>query len=223
MRPVPKEEGAGAGAAHEAGGVVEEHTDGDVLIPGVGHGELRQVGGDGLVQVHLSLLHQGHHQHGGVGLADGAHAVEDVVGEGPVLSAGVGAGGAGQNDLAVLPQGVGHAVRAAVLKGGFRRRLGGLGQGGGLSGRSCFRRSGLRRQGGAPEGKEQRQGQGKGPPPQGCQLHVSCSPFILKNQKNRPARRPGGGRDRTHYTDLKREVKSPNTWILCEQSLIFVP
>ena len=40
---VAKEEGVPGGVPHEAGGVVQQHADGDVLVPLVGHGETGQV------------------------------------------------------------------------------------------------------------------------------------------------------------------------------------
>lgn len=59
----------------------------------------------------------------GVHLAHRPHAVEDLVGEGPVLSTGVIPPVAGEDDCSVLPQGVLDAVGLAVLHGQFRRLI----------------------------------------------------------------------------------------------------
>ena len=213
---VSKEEGAGTGAAHEAGGVVEEHADGDVLVAGIRHGELRQVGGDRFVQRYLPLLHQVHHENGGVGLADGAHAVEDIVGEGAVFRAGIGSGAAGEDDLTVLPEGIGYALGPAILQSGLRRCLGGLGQR-----VSCGL---LRRQGGSPQGQEQCQRQCQGAAPQSALLHKMISPFLCMDRKGKdPSRRRAcPGWDGSHYTFHRPNVNQRKKEILLRKSEDFV-
>ena len=121
--PVGKEEGAGAGAAHKAGRVVQEHPHGDILIPLVGHGEVREVGGDRLVQIHLAILHQEHHGRSGVDLADGARPIEDIIGNQAVLRQGVDTSAAREDDLPIFPQGILYAGSAAVLHSGLRLYL----------------------------------------------------------------------------------------------------
>ena len=66
---VVKQEAVAIGAAHQAGGVVEQHAHGDVLIPLVRHGEFRDVVGDRTVQIDLALIGQPHHGGGGEHLA----------------------------------------------------------------------------------------------------------------------------------------------------------
>ena len=121
--PVGKEEGAGAGTAHKARGVVQEHPNGDILIPLVGHGEVREVGGDRLVQLHPAILHQEHHGRSGVDLADGARPIEDIIGNQAVLRQGVDTSAAREDDLPIFPQGILYAGSAAVLHSGLRLYL----------------------------------------------------------------------------------------------------
>ena len=66
---VVKQEAVAVGTAHQAGGVVEQHAHGDVLIPFVRHGELRDVVGDRTAQIDLALIGQPHHGGGGEHLA----------------------------------------------------------------------------------------------------------------------------------------------------------
>lgn len=66
-----------------------EHAHGDIRIAPVGHGEVRQVGGHRGVQLHLPLVYQLEDGGGGVGLAHRANAVQNVIGEGAVLRAGI--------------------------------------------------------------------------------------------------------------------------------------
>ena len=138
---VVKEEGVGLGGTHEAGGVVQEHPHGDLLVPLVRHFELGQVPGDGGVQLDAALFHQLHHRHGGVDLAHGADAVQIRVQQHPVLGLGVDAAVARQGDLPVLPHRILDAGGAAVLHGVARGLGGGLlpGEGGGVlgQGRHC--------------------------------------------------------------------------------------
>ena len=55
------------------------------------------------------LLHQLHHGGGGIGLADGADAVQVIIGERAVLRLGVDAVVPLEGDLSVLPKGrTGH-------------------------------------------------------------------------------------------------------------------
>lgn len=123
---VVKQNGAGETAAHEAGGVVEQHPHGDVPVAGIRHAELGQIAGDGDVQRHVALLGQLQDGHGGVDLADGADAIEDVIRKGPVLRLGVNAAAAGEEDLPVFPEGILHAGGAAVFQRGQRGGDGGI-------------------------------------------------------------------------------------------------
>ena len=130
--------------------MVEEHAHRDLGVAGVCHGEIREIGGDRLIQVYFPLLHQLHHGGGGIGLADGADAVQVIIGERAVLRLGVDAVVPLEGDLSVLPKGVLDTDGAAILHGVLGGLMGGLGPvllcGGGGQGQR--------------EGKDQRQEQG---------------------------------------------------------------
>ena len=121
VRIVQQEAVGGGGVreagAQDAGGVVQQHPNGDVLVTLVRHFEVRQILGHRGVQRHLAVLRQLHHRHGGVDLADGSDAVQLVPGHQAIFGPGEGAGLAGENDLPILPQGILQALGAAVLGG----------------------------------------------------------------------------------------------------------
>ena len=66
---IVQQEAVGGGGAGQAGGVVQQHPHGDVLIPRVRHGEIGQIGGHRGVQIDVPLLRQVEHGGGGVHLA----------------------------------------------------------------------------------------------------------------------------------------------------------
>ena len=86
--------------------MVQQHSDGDVLVARVCHLEVLEIPGHRGVQGDLAVLHQLHDGHGGVDLADGADAVQLVPGHQAVFRPGEGAHLAGEDDLPILPQGV---------------------------------------------------------------------------------------------------------------------
>ena len=127
---VPEQHGVLKVGPHQPGGVVQQHPHGDLPVPLVRHFEVLQVPGHRSVQGHAPRLRQLHHRHSGVDFADGADAVENIVGQGPVLRPGVAAAAASQNHLAVLPQGVLDTVGAAVGQSTLGGTLSGFLQGG---------------------------------------------------------------------------------------------
>ena len=167
-----EEHGVGEARALDAGGVVQQHPDGDVFVPLVRHGEVLEIPGHRRVQRDPALLRQLQHGGGGVDLADGADAVELVPGHQQVLRPGEGAGLAGEDDLPVLPQGVLEALGAAVLQGvsggGVRQGLEVRGLGG-LRGPAGS--GGVRRQGGDRQAQGQEESQHQGAPARGQCLH----------------------------------------------------
>ena len=169
-----EQHGAGEAGAQDAGGVVQQHPDGDVFVPLIRHLEVRQVPGHRGVQGDFAVLHQLHDGHGGVDLADGADAVQLLPGHQAILRPGEVAHMAGEDDLPVLPQGVLQALGAAVLGG-----VGGGGVRQGLEIRS--RGLCLRRRGGDRQTQGQKEGQDQGLP--------ACVQFVHSRFLSRPAGR----------------------------------
>ena len=99
---VVKQEAVAVGAAHQAGGVVEQHTHGNILIPLVRHRELRDVVGDRAVQIDLALIDQPHHGGGGEHLAGRADAEQVFRGQQAVFLLAVYAADAAFHDLAAV-------------------------------------------------------------------------------------------------------------------------
>ena len=112
-----EQHGVREAGAQDAGGVVQQHPNGDVLVTLVRHFEVRQILGHRGVQRDLAVLRQLHHRHGGVDLADGSDAVQLVPGHQAVFGPGEGACLSGEDDLPILPQGILQALGAAVLGG----------------------------------------------------------------------------------------------------------
>ena len=171
---VVEQEAVGDGGAGQARRVVEEHAHGDIRIAPVGHGEVRQVGGHRGVQLHLPLVYQLEDGGGGVGLAHRANAVQNVIGEGAVLRAGIISRVAGEDDLPILPQGVLDALGPAGRQGGLGGGLGGLLQ----------RRCGLRRAGGQ---RDQGEGQGPGGEQGTDSFHVQFLLFAWFQENHTPS------------------------------------